>query len=46
MNSLRGATAGITQKIFWFTTFDSIASEGLWSPIWLRVTGDGRQPLL
>jgi hypothetical protein len=46
MNSLRDATAKITEKIFWFTTYHSVANDGLWSPIWRRVTGDTRQPLL
>jgi hypothetical protein len=46
MNSLRGATKEITDKIFRFTTFDWVASDGLWSPIWRRVKGDARQPLL
>jgi len=46
MKSLRDATAAITEKIFWFTTLHSVASDGLWSPIWRRVTGDARQSLL
>jgi Replication-relaxation len=36
LRSLRVATALLTDRIFWFTTFDSIAREGFWSPIWLR----------
>jgi len=46
MQSLRVATAEVTQKIFWFTTLDAIAKDGLWSPIWLRPVGDVRQTLL
>jgi hypothetical protein len=34
--SLRMATAEITEKIFWFTTFEAIEREGFWSPIWQR----------
>jgi hypothetical protein len=47
MHSLRAATAGLTNKIFWFSsTFDSITRDGLWSPIWLRAQGNQRQPLI
>lgn len=46
MNSLREVTAAITQKIFRFTTFESIAREGLWSPIWLRPSGTERFRIL
>jgi hypothetical protein len=46
MQSLRASTARVTDKIFWFTTFDSIAHGGFWSPIWLRPLGDTRLPLL
>ena len=46
MNSLRAATAALTEKIFWFTTLDAISGDGFWSPIWWRPTGDQRQPLL
>ncbi len=46
MQSLRLATAEVTHKIFWFTTLDAIAKDGLWSPIWLRPVGDTRQALL
>ncbi|MBV9760282.1 MAG: replication-relaxation family protein [Acidobacteriaceae bacterium] len=46
LQSLRLATAEITEKIFWFTTLDAIAKDGLWAPIWLRPTGDTRQALL
>jgi hypothetical protein len=46
MASLRAATAGLTEKIFWFTTLDAVTSQGFWSPIWQRTTGDLHQPLL
>jgi hypothetical protein len=46
MKSLRTATAEITEKIFRFTTFQSVASDGLWSQIWRRATGEALQPLL
>jgi hypothetical protein len=38
--ALRRATVGITDKIFWFTTLDSIRQNGFWSPIWFRPQGD------
>jgi hypothetical protein len=44
--SLKSATAALTDKIFWFATFDDIYREGFWSAIWRRPTGDGRQPLI
>lgn len=46
LSSLRVATATVSDKIFWFTTFASIKSTGFWSPIWQRPTGDGHQSLL
>jgi len=46
MNSLRVATGELTEKIFWFTTFDLIARDGFWSRIWQRSKNDERQPLL
>jgi hypothetical protein len=46
MASLRAATGELTDKIFWFTTFDSTTRDGFWSPIWQRPKDDRRQPLL
>lgn len=36
LESLRVATAELTDKIFWFATFESIEKRGFWSPIWQR----------
>jgi hypothetical protein len=44
--SLRMATAEVTDKVFWFTTFDRIAKDGFWSAIWMRPTDDRAQPLI
>ncbi len=44
--SLRAATAALTDKIFWFTTFDAVHREGFWSPIWQRPKNDARLPLI
>jgi hypothetical protein len=46
MNSLRAATAAITEKIFWFTTLDLIRERGMWTSIWERPKGNSPQPLL
>jgi len=34
--SLCGATAELTEKIFWLTTYESIVKDGFWSAIWRR----------
>ena len=44
--SLRTATAELTDKIFWFTTFESITKLGFWSPIWNRPKDHNLQPLI
>lgn len=44
--SLRAATAEVTTKIFWFTTFQHIEREVLSAAIWQRPTGDERIALM
>ena len=46
ISNLRATAAQLTDKIFWFTTLVNIHRDGLWSPVWLRPTGDQRQSLL
>jgi hypothetical protein len=46
MHWLRRTVAGLTEKVFWFSTFDSLRNSGFWSSVWLRPRGDQRQPLL
>jgi Replication-relaxation len=44
--SIRKVTAKFTDKIFRFTSFQTINSEGFWSPIWARPTGDQKESLV
>ena len=44
--SLRQTIAGLTDKIFWLTTLESINRERFWSAVWLRPTGEQIQSLL
>jgi hypothetical protein len=46
MHSLLAATASLTDKIFWFSTIETVMREGFWSTVWLRSKGDGVQSLL
>jgi len=44
--NLRQTIAGLTDKIFWLTTLESINQGRFWSAVWLRPTGDQMLPLL
>lgn len=44
--SLRAATTAITEKIFWFSDFERIGCQGLWSTVWQRPKDDRFQALL
>lgn len=46
MRSLQTATLTLTDKIFWFSTFDSIVHTGFWSPAWVRPRNGEPQPFL
>jgi hypothetical protein len=46
LTNVRSTIAKSTDKIFRFTTIESINREGFWSPIWLRPAGDLGQSLL
>jgi hypothetical protein len=46
INNIRATVAKSTDKIFWFSTFENINRDGLFSSVWLRPTGDQRLPLL
>jgi hypothetical protein len=44
-DNIRKTAAKLTDKIFWFASFEAIHRDGFWSSIWLRPTGDQRHPL-
>jgi Replication-relaxation len=44
LDSIRKTVAGITERIFWFATLDSV--ELFFAPVWLRPEGDTHQPFL
>lgn len=46
LDSIRAAVARHTDKIFWFSTFEIINRDGLWSVSWVRPKGDQRFSLL
>jgi hypothetical protein len=46
IKNIRSVVAASTDKIFWFSTFENIDRDGIWSPVWLRPTGDQRHSLL
>jgi hypothetical protein len=46
LDGIRRLVAKSTDKIFWFATFETINREGLWSPVWLRPTGDQKHSLM
>jgi hypothetical protein len=45
LDRIRATAAKLTNKIFWFATFNNIQRDGLWAPIWIRATGDQRHSL-
>jgi hypothetical protein len=46
LDSIRHAVLPLTDKIFWFATFESIRLGGAFGPIWTRPKGEVRQSLL
>ena len=44
--NIRATVTKSTDKIFWFTTSETIHRDGFWSPVWLRPTGGQRLSLL
>ncbi len=45
MQSLRSAVAGVSHKVFRFTTLARADGERFFGPVWLRPVGDALQPL-
>jgi len=46
IEGIRATIANITDRLFWFASFQTIYREGLWAPIWLRPKGDMRSSLV
>jgi hypothetical protein len=46
LDSIRQAVLPLTDKILWFTTFESIRRDGAFAPIWTRPKGQARQSLI
>jgi hypothetical protein len=44
--SIRSLAAKFTDKIFRFTSFQTIKSEGFWAPIWRKPAGDQKESLV
>jgi hypothetical protein len=43
---IRKVVRSLTNKIFWFSTFEAIRREGPWGPVWLRPADDTLRPLV
>jgi hypothetical protein len=46
LDAIREVVRAVTDKIFWFTTFESIRRDGVFAPVWRRPKGDTPQPLI
>ena len=44
--AIRALAGSLTEKVFWFSTFDLINRDGFWSSVWVRPRDTRRQPLL
>jgi hypothetical protein len=43
--AIRALAGSLTEKVFWFSTFSLINSDGFWSSVWVRPRDTQRQPL-
>jgi hypothetical protein len=43
LQSIQQVIAKQTDKIFWLTDYQTLSSQSLWLPVWLRPTGETRQ---
>jgi hypothetical protein len=46
LDAIRAVVLTVTDKIFWFTTFESIRCHGAFAPIWRRPKGEDSQSLI
>jgi hypothetical protein len=46
LDAIRQVVLPLTDKIFWFATFESIRSHGVFAPIWHRPKGENPQALI
>lgn len=46
LQAIRQVVLPLTDKIFWFTTFESIRREGIFASIWQRPKGEAMQQLI
>ncbi len=46
LEAIRQVVLPVTDKIFWFTTFESIRRNGVFAPIWTRPKGEAPQSLI
>jgi hypothetical protein len=46
LDAIRDVVLTVTDKIFWFATFESIHRDGVFAPIWRRPRGDMPQPFV
>lgn len=46
LSSLQAATAELTDKIFWFATYESAMKNGFWSAVWQRAKDRRSQSLI
>jgi hypothetical protein len=46
LNSIRQLVRTSTEKVFWFSSLESIQRHGCFAPIWLRPKGEEPQPLI
>lgn len=43
---IRRIVRSFTQKVFWFSTLETLQTTGFWSPVWQRPSGDELQGLV
>jgi hypothetical protein len=46
LDAIREVVLAVTDKIFWFATYESIRRDGAFAPIWTRPKGEARHSLI